>query len=136
MKSIQEFPTPNNVTDIRSWFGLVTQVSYAFSQAPVMAPFRELLSKKAPFYWDDALQSIFEQTKIVILETIKDGVQTFSTNKTTCLATDFSMTGLGFTLTQKHCQCIDTDPSCGQDHWQMLYAGSRFTVAPRSKAKP
>ena len=53
IKAILEFPTPHTVTEVRPWFGLVAQVSYAFLQAPVMSPFRELLSKKTPFYWDD-----------------------------------------------------------------------------------
>jgi hypothetical protein len=28
---IRYFPTPTNLTDIRSWFGLINQVSYAFA---------------------------------------------------------------------------------------------------------
>ena len=31
LQAIKNFPTPSNITDIRSWFGLVNQVSYAFS---------------------------------------------------------------------------------------------------------
>ena len=42
-EAIHHFPIPTNITDVRSWFGLVNQASYAFSQAEVMAPFRELL---------------------------------------------------------------------------------------------
>ena len=136
MKAILEFPTPKNISDIRSWFGLVAQVSYAFAQAPVMAPFRELLSKKTPFYWDETLQSLFDKTKLVIIDSIKEGVQSFSTNKTTCLATDWSKTGIGFTLTQKHCQCIGKDPLCGPGHWRMVYAGSRFTNEAESNYAP
>ena len=47
--SILNFPTPQNITDIRSWFGCINQVSYAFACAPIMAPFRHLLSAKVPF---------------------------------------------------------------------------------------
>ena len=47
IEAIRAFPTPKNLTGIRSWFGLVNQASYAFAQAPLMAPlmapFRELL---------------------------------------------------------------------------------------------
>ena len=42
IRAIADFPTPQSLTDIRSWFGLVNQVSYAFSMADVMLPFREL----------------------------------------------------------------------------------------------
>ena len=31
IRAITDFPTPQSLTDIRSWFGLVNQVSYAFS---------------------------------------------------------------------------------------------------------
>ena len=48
-ESILNFPTPQNITDIRSWFGCINQVSYAFASAPIMAPFRHLLSMKVPF---------------------------------------------------------------------------------------
>ena len=53
---IRDFPTPKNVTDIKSWFGLVQHVAYAFSETDVMQPFRELRSKKRPFHCDDALK--------------------------------------------------------------------------------
>ena len=60
-ESILHFPTPTNITDVKSWFGLVNQVSYAFSQAEVMAPFRELLrTKNRKFYWDETLEKIFQ----------------------------------------------------------------------------
>ena len=49
IEAIRNFPAPTNVTGVRSWFGLVNQVAYAFSQAEVMAPFRELLKSKT-FY--------------------------------------------------------------------------------------
>ena len=63
-EAILKFPTPTNITGIRSWFGLVNQVSYAFSQAEAMAPFRELLhTKDCKFYWDATLDKLFEESK-------------------------------------------------------------------------
>ena len=41
LNDIRNFPSPTNVTGVRSWFGLVNQISYAFAQAPVMSQFRE-----------------------------------------------------------------------------------------------
>jgi len=43
LQSIRQFPSPTNIPGVRLWFGLVNQASYAFAQAEVMAPFRELL---------------------------------------------------------------------------------------------
>ena len=39
IRAITDFPTPQSLTDIRSWFSLVNQVSYAFSMADTMLPF-------------------------------------------------------------------------------------------------
>ena len=41
IRTIRDFPTPQNITDIRSWFGLINQVSYCDSLHNDMAPFRE-----------------------------------------------------------------------------------------------
>ena len=137
LQAIEEFPTPKNITGIRSWFGLVNQVAYAFAQAPVMAPFRELLERSKPFYWDDSLDTIFRESKTKIVESIQSGIKTFEVNRPTCLATDWSKSGLGFTLSQKHCHCPNNeDPLCGPDHWKVVYAGSRFTRDSESRYAP
>ncbi len=39
LKSIKDFPVPKNITDAQSWFGLVNQVAWAYSLAPIMQPF-------------------------------------------------------------------------------------------------
>ena len=101
LKAILDFPTPTNVTDVRSWFGLVNQVSYAFSMTEKMLPFRELLKPSVPFVWTDALQRAFDKSKAVIASEIEEGVRIFDPSKPTCLATDWSKNGIGFWLLQK-----------------------------------
>ena len=32
LETIRNFPTPTNITDICSWYGLINQVAYAFSK--------------------------------------------------------------------------------------------------------
>ena len=82
--AISSFLTPQNITGICSWFGLVNQVAYAFAQAEFMAPFRELLStKNQKFYWDEALESAFQQSKQKIVEMISEGVQSFEIDQPT-----------------------------------------------------
>lgn len=81
MKAISDFPVPTNITDIRSWFGLVNQVSYAFSMVDKMAPFRELLKHKSPFHWDDKLNELFTDSKLKILRRDRAKVYVFSTNQ-------------------------------------------------------
>ncbi|XP_057310652.1 uncharacterized protein LOC130648615 [Hydractinia symbiolongicarpus] len=66
-----------------------------------------------------------------------NGVRTFETNRQTCLASDWSKTGIGFTLSQQHCSCPYTDdPLCGEGHWKVVYAGSRFTRPAESRYAP
>ena len=93
--AILHFPTRTCITGIRSWFGLMNQVSYAFSQAEVMAPSRELQrTKKQKLYWDETLERLFRESKWVILQRIEKGVKTFEINRTTFLATDYCKIGI------------------------------------------
>ena len=45
IEAIRNFPTPTNISEVRSWFGLINQVAYSFVNTEHMAPFRHLLSK-------------------------------------------------------------------------------------------
>ena len=63
-----------------------------------MAPFRDLLKHNRQFYWDGARDELFERAKAKIVEKVYKGVKRFDMAKATCLATDFSKTGLGFFL--------------------------------------
>ena len=66
----------------------------------------------------------------------------FEKDRVTCLSTDWSKVGIGFTLTQKYCDCPkqqDTDtwsPTCGKGHWRLVLAGSRFTKSAESRYAP
>ena len=51
LEVIRDFPEPHNIIDVRSWFGLVNQVAYAFSMAERMHPFRKLLENGERFTW-------------------------------------------------------------------------------------
>ncbi|KAK3771727.1 hypothetical protein RRG08_035782 [Elysia crispata] len=135
-KAIRDFPTPANITDIGSWFGLINQVSFAFSMADKMLPFRELLKPGAPFKWDDNMNSLFEESKNIIITEIEKGVQIFDAQRPTCLATDWSKTGIGFWLLQKHCSCLTKEPFCCRTGWKVTLVGSRFTHAAESRYAP
>ena len=89
MKSIREFPRPTDITGIRSWFGLVEQVAWAFSKTALMLPFRELLSKKESFLWTTELQTAFETAKEEIAGVVEKGVKAFKLGEQLCLVTDW-----------------------------------------------
>ena len=63
LDAIKLFPTPRNITDIRSWFGLVNQVSRYSQLRRFMLLFHPFLSPKVRFEWTDALNKAFEGGK-------------------------------------------------------------------------
>ena len=81
LEAIQNFPTPQNVTDVRSYFGLINQVAYAFASAERMLPFRALLKPGKPFEWNDQLDQLFNESKAIIIEEILKGVEIFDKSK-------------------------------------------------------
>ena len=62
-ESIQNFPSPKNITQARAFFGLVEQVGFAFSKCADMVHFRHLLSSKTKFVWSDDLEREFGLAK-------------------------------------------------------------------------
>ena len=136
IEAIQYFPTPRNITDIRSWFGLVNQVSYAFAMAQHMAPFRSLLKPGARFVWTEELQQAFQQSKAVIIGEIQKGVEIYNKDLPTCLVTDWSREGIGYWLLQKHCPCTSSRPLCCKSGWKVTLVGSRFTSGAESRYSP
>ena len=136
LRAIQDYPIPKNLTDIRSWFGLVNQVSYSFSKAKIMEPFRALLKPDSKFEWTDELDRAFKTSKITIVQEIEDGVKIFDKSRTTCLATDWSKSGIGFWLLQKHCTCPGSKPFCCNSGWKVTLVGSRFTKAAETRYAP
>ena len=131
VRNILELSRNQTITDVRSWFGLLNQVAYAFSMAERMLPFRDLLKPATPFYWNNSLDQLFEESKTAITTEIAKGVKTFDKTKPTCLATDWSRDGIGFWLFQKHCLCQSTDLFCCQHGWKITLVGSRLYTQAR-----
>ena len=124
LKSILEFPVPKDLTGVRSWFGLVNQVSYAYSVASLMEPFRHLLDK------------IFQLSKEKITRAVESGVKMFDVKRETSLSTVWSRTGMEFSLTQKWCKCCQVKANCCPGGWRIAFAGSRFTTTAESQYHP
>ena len=135
-EAIGSFPTPKNITDVRSWFGLINQVSYAFAAADRMLPFRNLLKPGQTFEWSEHLDKLFTETKSMIIDEIRRGIEIFDKKRPTCLATDWSKDGLGFLLLQKHCACATVKPLCCKTGWKVVLIGSRFTSSAESRYAP
>ena len=112
--AITEFPTPSNRTDLRSFFGLVNQLSSSTNAiASLLTPLRPLLSTKNDFLWSPDHQQAFKTIKNAL--TVAPVLSYFDINKPTRLCTDASRHGLGFILQQN---------TAGT--WNLIQAGSRF----------
>ena len=103
----------------------------------IMKIFRDLIKPNMKFYWDETLDGIFGESKMRIIEAVKEGVKSFEPNCKTCLQTDFSEDGLGYLLLQKHCQCeTGTTPACCKIGRKLIFPGSKFTSPPESRYSP
>ena len=118
------------------WFGLINQVSYAYAITDRMLPFRQLLKPGTPFHWNHTLNQLFKESKAVIASEIEKGVRIFDKSKPTCLATDWSKSGIGFWLFQKHCKCASKKPFCCPTGWKVALVGSLFTHPAESCYAP
>lgn len=126
LDAIRDFPSPTNTTDIRSWFGLVNQVSNYAQLRDIMAPFKPFLSPRCKFSWSPELESAFQNSKESIIESIRQGVEIFDMQRRTCLRPDWSRRGIGYFLLQQHCNCPSGIPDCCPGRWRITLAGSRF----------
>jgi hypothetical protein len=101
-----------------------------------MEPFRKFLSPKVKFEWSEELDALFKKSKNQIVEAIKEGVQIFDPTRRTALMPDWSKTGIGFWLLQKHCECSNASPGCCQDGWKITLASSRFLSSAERNYAP
>lgn len=136
LEAIQCFPRPKKIADVRAWFGLVNQVSHYGRLTTIMAPFKPLLSTKTPFCWTSELDDAFANSKLELINAIKDGVRIFDSTRRTCLTPDWSKSGIGYWLRQKHCNCASLTPDCCDHGWKITLAGSRFLRSAEQRYAP
>ena len=98
LNAIQLFPTPKNIKDIRSWFGLINQLANYAEIRDFMAPFKPFLSPKRKFEWNDSRDKVFSRSKDAIIDAIRHGVEIFDPTRRTCLRPDWSNRGIGYFL--------------------------------------
>ena len=77
IRAIAEYPTPTKTMDIRAWFGLVNQVSHYNQLTELMLPFKPFLSKNKKFEWSSEMNDIFERSKQLIIEAIREGLRIY-----------------------------------------------------------
>ena len=136
IKAIREFPTPVNITDMRSYWALVNQVSPYYCIRPHLEPFRELLKKNTPWYWDGVLQQLFEESREHIANEVLDGIHLFDKSRWTAVCPDWSKVGVGYFMSQKYCECLEITPICCNGGWKVCMVGSSFNSPAEANYAP
>ena len=136
VRAIRDFPTPTNITDMRSYWALVNQVSPYYSVQPQLQPFRELMKKSSKWYWDKVLQKLFEESRVNISEAVLEGITRYDKDKWKAVTPDCSKTGLGFFMSQKYCSCKEITPICCVGGWRVCMVGSSFTSPAEANYAP
>ena len=120
--AIAQFPRPTNITELRSFMGLVVQLAdFSADISATAGPLRPLLRTAMPFVWTDEHESAFIAVKKALVS--PPILSTFDPAAETVLQTDASRkNGLGFALLQKH-----------DNHWRLIQAGSRFLIEAEAR---
>ena len=122
IEAIAKFPKPTNITEMRSFFGLVNQLGdFCPHIASAAVPMRGLLRTGQPFTWNADHDAAFEATKAALVS--PPVLAHFDLSADTVLMTDASRkNGLGYALLQS------------QDNiWKLIQCGSRFITDTESR---
>ena len=122
IRAITDFPAPRNLSELRSFFGMVNQLSHFSKEISALAePLRPLLSSKNEFLWTADHDEALKKVKSAL--SVPPKLVHFDVSKETRLTTDASRSnGLGFSLEQKH-----------GDKWYLVECGSRFLTPTESR---
>lgn len=114
--ALQDFPTPSNLTDLRSFMGLVNQLAEFTPDIALTAqPLRPLMSPKRSFMSTPDHDQAFKRVKQALSS--PPVLASFDQTLPTILQTDASrLYGIGYVLLQDH----------GSGHLRVVQCGSRF----------
>ena len=126
VEAIKNFKTPENITDLRSWFGLTNRFTeFAPDLKMAMEPLQELLSTKNAFIWLPEHQISMDKTKEILTDHKGPVRRHFDPSLPVSLFTDASRKGIGYILTQRD----------KKGALRLIKCGSRFiTSAERNYA--
>ena len=102
LESLKLFPSPTNLTSLRSFLGLTNQLGGFIPDLSQMTlELRSLLKKNVAFNWMPEHEEKFRQIKYILTSDMV--IKPFDTKKKTILLTDASkINGIGFALMQEN----------------------------------
>jgi hypothetical protein len=122
LSAIADFPRPVNITQLRSFLGLVGQLAdFSDEISAAAGPLRPLLRQGNQFVWSADQEKAFETVKRALIS--PPVLANFDPSAETVLQTDASRkNGLGYVLLQRQ-----------GDHWKLIQCGSRFVSDTESR---
>jgi len=110
---ISKFPTPKDITSLRSFLGLANQLGgFCPDMTHMTAVLRELLKKDVFFKWMPEHEECFQKIKKLL--TSEMVIQPFNSDSDTYLLTDASkLYGIGYALMQKDSNGLKKLVQCG-----------------------
>ena len=82
--AIRNFPVPNNISSLRSFYGMINQINYSFLMTEHMETIRHLLKSDTRYCCSTILQENFKMAKQMIMDAVTEGVERFNMKRKTC----------------------------------------------------
>lgn len=122
LSAIVNFPTPTNISELRSFLGVANQLSQFSSEVSSLAePLRHLLKKENEWTWLEAHEKSFEEVKKALLN--PPILAYYDPRLPVVVQTDAAkLKGLGYACMQKHDKV-----------WKLVDCGSRFLTETESR---
>ena len=122
LAAIDKFPTPSNITDLRSFMGLVQQLGdFTPEIASEAETLRSLLQPRNVFNWTQTHEDAFNAVKQVLMKV--HSLAHFDPALPTALLTDAArLKGVAYALMQQH-----------GGKWKVVQCGSRFLSDAESR---